>query len=192
MASKRKGMWWLIGGLVVVVFTALVALAAYSPPPRVPPGDVTADDLDDRPRERPERGENSAEGRVPPGVEPGRGGPRDEPVALDGAMEEAVLNPDGSVTASGYLVCTPGETMNVGWAIWNLRSDRQGGIVRTGVDRLYYECTGKRQEWTLRGDQVLNGGIEPGRHPYTVKTAVGTGSRDDHRDYFQGSIVVEA
>lgn len=42
----------------------------------------------------------------------------------------------------------------------------------------------------LQGDQILNG-IDPGPHPYTVKTAVGTGSRDDHRDYFQGTIVVE-
>ncbi|HEX2031904.1 MAG TPA: hypothetical protein VHL78_10960 [Actinomycetota bacterium] len=185
MASKRRGMWWLIGGLAAVGFTALVAVAAYSPPPRLAPDDVA--DESDRPRGE----ENIADDRVPPGVEPGRGGPRDEPVALDGAMESAVLNPDGSVTASGYLVCTPGETMNVGWAIWNVRSDRGGGIVRTGVDRLYYECTGERQEWTLRGDQILNGGIDAGSHPYTVKTAVGTGSRHDHRDYFQGTIVVE-
>lgn len=186
MARKRRATWWLVGGLIAVLFTALVAVAAYSPPPRIVPDEGTGEQ-DAAPR----RGENSAEEKVPQGVQPGPGGPRDEPVALEGGMEEAVLNPDGSVTASGYLVCTPGETMNVGWAIWNARSDRGAGMVRTGADRLYYECTGERQEWTLQGDQILNGGIDPGSHPYTVKTAVGTGSRDDHRDYFQGTIVVE-
>lgn len=130
-------------------------------------------------------------GRLPTnGVSPGPGGKRDEPVALDGAMEGAVLHPDGTITAWGYLVCTPGETMNVGWAIKRVRGDRYEGIVRTGHDRLYYECTGERQEWRLRGFQLAGGGIDPGVHPYTVKTAVGTGSRYDHRDYFQGTIRV--
>ncbi len=113
-------------------------------------------------------------------------------MAIDAAMEEAALHHDGSVTASGYLVCTPGETMNVGWGIWNEeRSNRDAGMVRTGEDRLYFECTGERQEWTLRGRQLVKGGIEPGPHPYTVKTAVGTGSRYDHRDYFRGTIDVQ-
>lgn len=72
-----------------------------------------------------------------------------------------------------------------------MASKRRGKWWLIGGLVVYYACTGKRQEWTLRGDQILNGGIEPGRHPYTVKTAGGTGSRDDHRDCFQGTIVVQ-
>ena len=187
MSTRLRVIRWVAGALaiagVVTLATAVYVVLARS----------GAQD-NGEPTGRPGQGPvpNAAGNRSPPpGFSPGPGGPRDEPVAMDAALEEAVLHEDGTVTATGYLVCTPGEKMNVGWAIWNERSQRDQGMVRTGVRRLYFECTGERQDWTLRGYQVLGQGIEPGAHPYSVKTAVGTGSRHDHRDYFQGTITVQ-
>lgn len=173
-------------GLAVAV---IMAACTHEEPARRPGRDEAA--AGQRPDPGPSHDRPDRPGRLPTNeVSPGPGGPRDEPVALDAAMEGAVLHPDGTITAWGYLVCTPGETMNVGWAIKRERGDRYAGIVRTGHDRLYFECTGERQEWRLRGFQLAGEGIDAARHPYTVKTAVGTGSRHDHRDYFQGTIRV--